>query len=426
MLVWCAAANATTWDEVTVACPVCRTQAAHTIPGSTFIPDVSPDFRPLGIGVDMTSASLVMCPKCGFTASYDRFGKAEGLDANKVKATLVTLKTTRLFRRLDRAIAVERNWSNDPVLTARLTLAAKWLADDTGETALIKKRVLDAVEAHKTALDSGKLEDKDNGAVTYLIGELYRQAGDQKQALEWFSKAEKLADGRLVHMIQEQSFLVRYGDKQPKDLLSIVAKGKDGEKLAAIRYLRDSNDPAVITFLKDFCLAGPEDVREPAISALLSYEPRTVHLPIYLEGLRNKHFRTVQYSAMGVERLGASEAAPIITEVMNNPVRRDGVPPSGGTGRPGHGEATRLPRRPSGQEDGAQPGFQRLSENAVGQGDNLYPADDREGPPRWPPTATTNHAWRTQLRSVCRFWRSCPTSPRWIPMTARPFSRSAS
>jgi hypothetical protein len=289
---------------------------------------MSPDFRPGWVGVDMAVSSLIMCPNCGFTTSFDKFNHPEGLDKAKVKAALSALKSPLLFQKLDRAVMVERNWSNDPLVIAHLTLAAKWFADDTGEPAVIKKRLEDAIGAHKAALESGKFEGpQEKGMITYLIGELYRQAGDQKQAVDWFKKAEKLVDPNAAYLVQQQMFLAQYGDKQPKDMLATAVSGTDGQKLAAIRFLRESQDPAVLTFLKEFCLNGPEALREPAIYELLGQEPKPYHLPIFLEGLRSTHFRTVQGCALGVENLKAVEAAPVIVDVLKNSVKYSGSHP---------------------------------------------------------------------------------------------------
>ncbi len=333
-----ATAWGTTWGEVTVTCPICQHEVTEFVANSTYGPKRSHDFRPYGGGVDMATARLVMCARCGFAAMVDRFEETEGLAKDKVRKALAQLKSPALFQKLDRAIVVERNWTNAPHRIAYWSLAAKWTADDTGEPAVIRKRIADAIDAYKVYLTSEKGVDESPGTVPYLVGELYRQAGDREQAIAWFSKAEKLiqASGReqdlpwfskadnkwMARLLQQQMFLARHGDTPPADVLTkVITAGKDGEKLAAIRFLRDSDDPAVLAFLKEFCLNGPDDLRRPAMKALLGRAPRKEHLPIFLAGLRNKHFRTVQGCARGVESLKAAQAAPVIVEALKSPVQ---------------------------------------------------------------------------------------------------------
>ncbi len=319
-LVLVPSALATTLGDVTRACPVCDTKVTASVPRSTFISGVSDDFRPRGVGVDMTIRSFLMCPKCGFTAQYERFDKAGGLDKDKVRKALAAVKSPRLFIRLDRAVAVERAWTNNPLMLARLALAAKWVADDTGEQAVIQRRLSAAIDAHKAALTAKDLPADQKVICTYLIGELFRQAGKDKDAIKWLEKARLLGlQGRLGLLVDKQLFRVRYGAKPVASVLVAAKKGSDARKLAAVAFLRDSKDEIVIAFLKDFVLNCPKRLREAAIYALLTPEPREQHLPIFLEGLTNRHFRTVQGSARGVEAFRAAQAAPIIVEALKNP-----------------------------------------------------------------------------------------------------------
>jgi HEAT repeat protein len=261
-----------------------------------------------------------MCRGCGFTTTAHRFDKIEGIDKGKVRTALEELKTDSLFLRIDRAIAVEQNWTNDPVLLAHLGLAAKWLADDTGETEIINRRLSSAIKSHEIALNSVESNDR-KASYLYLIGELYRQLGDGEQAVKWFLKARKLAKDELADMVEQQMALARIdADKKSQPDLAAIRKRSDAGKLIAIKHLREINREDVIEFLKEYCLQCPERLREQAIRILVEQGPKPYHLPIFLEGLKNDHFRTVQGCAMAVEMLGATEAAPIIVELLKNPV----------------------------------------------------------------------------------------------------------
>jgi len=153
-----------------------------------------------------------------------------------------------------------------------------------------------------------------------LIGELHRQAGNRKQALVWLTRAKVRARGRLAALVEQQLFLARHEGKPPKGLLEAARQGSAGAKVAAVKFLRDIDDKEVIAFLKDVCLSCPDELREKAMDALVDKGPKRYHLPIFLAGLRNKHFRTVQGSAWAVEQLRAPEAAPIIVQALKDPV----------------------------------------------------------------------------------------------------------
>ena len=315
-------AGATTFRKVTVECPICETKTAAHVVGSTFMSGMEPDGRPLGVGVDTTVAGMVMCTKCGFAAGSDRFGKPEGLDKQKVRTALAAVKSPALFLELDRAIAVESNWTNDPALLARLRLAAKWCADDTGEPELMRARCGEAINAHKAVLARGGLAAEEDAGIRYLIGELYLESGDRKQAVEYLTMAAKLVQGPMVWTVQGRLFRAQHDGKPIGDILAAARLSGEGGRIEAVSMLRESDDAQILVFLQEVCLKGPADdqLREAAMRSLLGDEPRRQHLPIFLEGLRNSHYRTVQACAMAVEALHAAEAAPVIVEALRQPV----------------------------------------------------------------------------------------------------------
>ena len=318
LLLVCSSAIATTFQDIEKTCPLCNEIVRGHLPGSTFVPGISPDFRPLG-GIDWTVSSLLECKQCGFVSLGSRFDDSSGLNTNMVKRVLAELETTPLFAHLDRAMIIEQNWKKDTYLLAWLALAAKWIADDTGEQDLVNKRLEEAIRAHEHILAVEKLEKSEEAKFLYLIGELNRQAGQKSKALEFFAKAEKYENQELLSLIKQQRAVVEGQGKLPD--LTDLQKATDNEKLAAISYLRERKDPETLTFLRQFCLNCPHDYRERSIDALYGDAPLKQHIPLYLEGLRNEHYRTVQGSARALEELQVSEAAPIIADVLLDPVK---------------------------------------------------------------------------------------------------------
>lgn len=326
-LVWiCISANAsaTTWNTVTKTCPIDGTKVEGTIPGSTFIPGVTPDFRPKGVGVDTFLMGMLQCPTCGFTTSAGRYDEPDGLDPQKVKHALEALDAPQLFAKYDTAIVVEQNWTDRKSALARLTLGAKWLADDTGEPELIRERLDQAIAMHRKLLEAPDLPDEDRPEITYLLGELLRQRGDLRQAQRWFAKARAIAEGHLVPMIDRQAFLAEHAHSKPAQILAALDGATDGQKLAAIGLLRERDGLRAIAILERLCLESSPVVRETAMNELIGSDPRPVHLPIFLKALGNDHFRTVQGGAYAVQVLKAREAAPLIVEALKNPIESTG------------------------------------------------------------------------------------------------------
>ena len=115
-------------------------------------------------------------------------------------------------------------------------------------------------------------------------------------------------------------FLARHEGEAPQTVLAAAANAKGGAKVAAALLLREAEDGEVLSFLKDICLKGPQELREPATDALLVDGPKKHHLPIFVEGLLNEHYRTVQGSAWAVQSLGATEAASNVVDALRRGV----------------------------------------------------------------------------------------------------------
>ena len=94
-----------------------------------------------------------------------------------------------MFFRYDAAILVEQLTKRDLPRIARLTLANKWLANDTGEPDVIRKRTALAIDAHRDAFKLKQLPIHERSTTAYATGELLRQSGQRLEAVEWFDRA---------------------------------------------------------------------------------------------------------------------------------------------------------------------------------------------------------------------------------------------
>jgi hypothetical protein len=315
---WQTSAWATTWGEVRVTCPICGTETTADVVMSTSIFGYTTDLRPTGVGVDMDTSNLVMCKGCGFTVVACRYSEPEGLDVERVRAALDALPVSRMFAELDRAIAVERAWTGDLGLIAHYSLGAKWRADATGEPAVIRARLQAAIEAYRAALHAEEVAAGNEPVYVYLIGELYRERGDQQNAVSWLETAVRLNKGWLRTMAAEQLFLAKHADAPTAEVLRLAQASSDEDRLAALPLLRDSTDADVVAFLRACCSTGPSGRRQLVIETLSRGQPNPRHLPIYLEGLRSVDAQVAHTCLYAVEQLKAAEAAGAIVEALRH------------------------------------------------------------------------------------------------------------
>lgn len=315
------ASHATTFRPITVTCPFDRTVIRGHALTSTFISGVTPDLRPLGVGAYGPTASLIDCPTCGFVAQPDEFEEAGELEAAAIGERLRALRSPPLFSQLDRAALVESLWKRRQPTMAAYALAAKWLADETGEPAVIDARRRAAIDAHARLLDNPEADAPTRAQIAYLIGELHRQAGDRDEALAWFDRARETLPEEELPLLEAQAFRARVAGKPWTEVLTAAKVAPIGGRMAAVELLRDVDDPEVLGFIEEVVLRSPEQAREPAMEALLGLGyptpvPPRRYLPLFLQAIRSDHYRTVQGGARAIELLRAREAAPALLEAF--------------------------------------------------------------------------------------------------------------
>ena len=342
-------------------CPVDGMRFVESIPDCLTIFGSTSDLRPLG--GDAFVESLATCPTCKFTTEHRRFAKREGLDAEEVRRALSGLRSPRLFSTLDAAMAVERAWTADPQTLARLALAAKWEADDTGEPQLIRDRTIEAIAAQerawnaperepppvKEATESGDFEESPDdeadepdepvddagpnarAANAYLAGELHRQLGHREEAVTWLERALATNwDPEFEPSIRRQLFVTRHAGKPDAQVLALAREGSAPERLAGVEMLRESSEPGVLPFLEDVCLGGEPSDREEAMQILFGFwqgtdrrSPRRFHAPIFLRAIEGDDVRGVQLGAAAVEELRLREAMPRILKKIDTCISQE-------------------------------------------------------------------------------------------------------
>lgn len=266
----CVPVDATTWRRVSKPCPIDGTLVEGYTPRSTYIDSLSADLRP-SFGVDLSLASLLQCPECGYCASPARYDRAKGIDRAAVLAALRKLDRASVFYRLDAAMVVEHLTLNRPAALAHLHLAAKWRADDTGEPRVIAERTDAAIAAHKKVLESER-DRKQHAASRYLIGEMLRQQGRSDEAIVWFDRALPGAETHLKTIIYRQRAVAARdpGAALSDDDIAKIVEMTFAQRLAYIPALREIDRPAAVAALRSICLHSHLDMREPTMHALIA------------------------------------------------------------------------------------------------------------------------------------------------------------
>jgi tetratricopeptide (TPR) repeat protein len=314
----CLPARATSW-EVKVTCPIDGTKIRARLPARLYGRSVTLDLRSLGIPVDHLVSGIVQCPECGFAAHASQYGDNDDIHPEELRQALRELKTPRMFFRYDAAILVEQLTNRDLQRIARLTLANKWLADDTGEPDVIRKRTALALTAHREALKLKQLPIPERSITEYATGELLRQSGQRREAVEWFDRALNGASFIPPFMIWKQRMLALHAGEVTPDFIKSISEFSPDRKVAAVALLRDSELPEAVGRIEEICLHGPEELREFAFMMLMQPAPQKQHLPIFLKAIGSRDFRTAQAGARAVALLRAREAAPLLAQALRDP-----------------------------------------------------------------------------------------------------------
>lgn len=91
-----------------------------------------------------------------------------------------------------------------------LCLQVAWLYRELGEHGQEERFLRDALDFYTYAYENDRTIDTD-GRMTYLLGELHRRMGEQKEAIQYFNQviSDKQALPKYVRMAREQWSLMR-------------------------------------------------------------------------------------------------------------------------------------------------------------------------------------------------------------------------
>lgn len=178
----------TTMRPQVFECPNCGSRfQAEVLTSTNNFGGQRTDFKQVASGMDPLPAMIHSCQRCGFTGNRSEFrGTVQPEVAEKIKTDIFPHV---LDERLDAHTRWEfaariAEWRGQSVWSvADLYLHAAWCADgDQGKQSYYQRKAADYFEQ---AIEEEKEQPLQ---ILYLIGELYRRAGDQAVAENWFDK----------------------------------------------------------------------------------------------------------------------------------------------------------------------------------------------------------------------------------------------
>jgi uncharacterized protein (DUF2225 family) len=186
----------TTLQLIELTCPVCHIPfTSQKVLSTDKRGGKRTDFHERAAGTQPLPYLVHMCGRCGFAgAERDFTDGAEvtpGLRDHVWSELAPVIETTAVTgsEKYEAAAKVAEWRGMEPRHVADLLLRAAWCCVDEGDVEAERYFRRKAAWAFERALESYDGAARDERAMlTYLVGELWRRAGDGKQAREWFDR----------------------------------------------------------------------------------------------------------------------------------------------------------------------------------------------------------------------------------------------
>jgi uncharacterized protein len=189
----------TSLQPIDLVCPVCDTHfRSQSVASTNSFGGKRTDFHERAAGAQPLPYLVHTCSACGFSGLERSF--VEGADVTQhVRSQVLTILTPRVTEhqlesasdRYDAAARVAEWQGESPLRIADLLLRAAWCCvdDDDHEGERYYRRA--AAERFTEALEHGPtVRAGERAVLTYLVGELWRRAGDLQRAEEWLNRVE--------------------------------------------------------------------------------------------------------------------------------------------------------------------------------------------------------------------------------------------
>ncbi len=198
----------TTLGKQVFRCPDCEISFIGTTVMSYGHAGRDSDFYPKFWGVNPLPFFVKVCPSCSY-ADYDSRFKLDELPESK---DLPSEPELQCWRKYELVAEQMQKRKEAPLSIARTYHEASWCcrternADPKMEQVFLSK----ARDLFEKTITEKSVPEAEIPVITYLVGELYRRTGDNKTALEWFTKASELVKGSdkygwLIRLAENQS-----------------------------------------------------------------------------------------------------------------------------------------------------------------------------------------------------------------------------
>lgn len=183
----------TTFHKTQEKCPICANDVTISHLTSTNYFGQHSDFHRMTMGFSPLPLLMNTCPQCGYSGSAQAFAAPEVMSSTFKQQILENLQSIvnaqplTAGRRYELFALQEELRGASAHEMADYYLRASWAARDEGDPGEAAYQRFAAMFFQK-ALENNECNEADEGAVTYIIGELHRRLGDADAATQWFTR----------------------------------------------------------------------------------------------------------------------------------------------------------------------------------------------------------------------------------------------
>ena len=186
----------TTLQQIELRCPVCESSfRSQTVVSTNSFGGKRTDFHERAAGTQPLPYLIHMCSRCGYSGSERDFSEEADVSPflrehvwNELAPTLASGAVSG-SEKYEAAAKVAEWQGMEPRYIADLLLRAAWCCVDEEDVEAERFFRRKAAWSFEAALDSyDGVAREERAVLTYLVGELWRRAGDVKAAAAWFNR----------------------------------------------------------------------------------------------------------------------------------------------------------------------------------------------------------------------------------------------
>src|SRR5215216_3644871 len=203
--------------SIDLRCPVCETQfRAQTVIATNAFGGKQTDFREISSGTQPLAYQVHRCDECGYAGPKGAFTTDEPFSPllrEQVRRELAPAEGAPPATASEKYEAAARiiEWQGAGARqVGELLLRAAWCAADEHDAEAERYFRLRAARTFAAGLASyDGVAREERAVLTYLVGELYRRAGDTRQAATWFNRVpgeivSQSEQGWVIHLAAQQ------------------------------------------------------------------------------------------------------------------------------------------------------------------------------------------------------------------------------